>query len=202
MRVLVSGSSGLIGGAVVEHLLAQGDQVVRFDIADGHDVLDADDYAAAARGCDAIVHAAGGQRPDASDPGQRFITHNVTGNWNMLEAARDAGIGRVITFSSVTRRGVPDYLPIDDDDPIRSPTAYGMAKRLVEEMRRCYTVTKGIATVCFQPPAVCCPARRANSRRRARPILRRSGRPIGSTGRGSTCAMWRAPCTRRCDAPS
>jgi UDP-glucose 4-epimerase len=60
MRVLVSGSSGLIGGAVVEHLSAQGDQVVRFDIADGHDVLDADDYAAAARGCDAIVHAAGG----------------------------------------------------------------------------------------------------------------------------------------------
>ena len=60
MRVLVSGSSGLIGGGVVEHLSAQGDQVVRFDIADGHDVLDADNYAAAARGCDAIVHAAGG----------------------------------------------------------------------------------------------------------------------------------------------
>ena len=66
MRVLVSGSSGLIGGAVVAHLLAQGDQVVRFDVAEGHDVLDAKDYAAAARGCDAIVHAAGGQQPDAS----------------------------------------------------------------------------------------------------------------------------------------
>ena len=167
MRVLVSGSSGLIGGGVVEHLSAQGDQVVRFDIADGHDVLDADDYAAAARGCDAIVHAAGGQRPDASDSGQRFITHNVTGNWNMLEAARDAGIGRVVTFSSVNALGVfrgeavPDYLPIDDDHPIRPPTAYGMAKRLVEELCRCYTVTKGIATVCFRPPAVCGPARRA-----------------------------------------
>src|SRR6478735_3598534 len=132
MRVLGSGSSGLIGGAVVEQLSAHGDQVVRFDVADGHDVLDAEYYAAAARGCDAIVHAVGGHRPDASDSGQRFITHNVTGNWNMLEAARDAGIGRVITFSSVTRRGVPDYLPIGDDDPIRPPTAYGMAKRLVE----------------------------------------------------------------------
>jgi UDP-glucose 4-epimerase len=167
MRVLVSGSSGLIGGAVVEHLVAHGDQVVRFDVAEGHDVLDVDDYAAAARGCDAIVHAAGGQQPDASDCGQRFITHNVTGNWNMLEAARDAGIERVVTFSSVNAFGVfrgeavPDYLPIDDGHPIRPPTAYGMAKRLIEEQCRCYTVTKGVATVCFRPPAVCGETRRA-----------------------------------------
>jgi nucleoside-diphosphate-sugar epimerase len=168
MRVLVSGSSGLIGRAVVEHLSAQGDQVVSFDVAEGHDVLDAEDYAAAAQGCDAIVHAAGGQKPDASDSGQRFITHNVTGNWNMLEAAHKAGIQRVVTFSSVNAIGVfrgeaaPDYLPIDDDHPIRPPTAYGMAKRLIEELCRCCTATRGIATVCFRPPAVCGPARHAS----------------------------------------
>jgi nucleoside-diphosphate-sugar epimerase len=167
MRVLVSGSSGLIGGAVVERLSAEGDEVVSFDIADGHDVLDADAYATAAEGCDAIVHAAGGSRPGVSDPGERFITHNVTGNWNMLEAARRAGIQRVVTFSSVNAIGVfrgeapPDYLPIDDDHPIRPPTAYGMAKRLIEELCRCYTATKQIATTCFRPPAVCGPARRA-----------------------------------------
>ena len=110
-----------------------------FDLTwpEGHDVLDTEDYAAAARGCDAIVHAAGGQRPDAADSGQRFITHNVTGNWNMLEAAHNASIGRVVTFSSVNAIGVfrgeaaPDYLPIDDDHQIRPPTAYGMAKRLI-----------------------------------------------------------------------
>jgi UDP-glucose 4-epimerase len=167
MRVLVSGSSGLIGGAVVERLSAEGDEVVRFDITDGHDILAAGDYAAAASGCDAIVHAAAGQRPDGTDPGERYITHNVTGNWNMLEAARKAGIRRVVTFSSVNAIGVfrgeavPDYLPIDDDHPIRPPTAYGLAKRLIEELCHCYTATKGIATVCFRPPAVYGPARRA-----------------------------------------
>jgi UDP-glucose 4-epimerase len=167
MRVLVSGSSGLIGNAVVQRLTAEGDETVHFDIADGHDVLDAEAYAAAVRGCDAIVHAAGGSRPDAADLGERFITHNVTGNWNMLEAARKAGITRVVTFSSVNAIGVfrgeaaPDYLPIDDDHWIRPPTAYGMAKRLIEELCRCYTATKGIATVCFRPPAVYGPARRA-----------------------------------------
>jgi UDP-glucose 4-epimerase len=170
MRVLVSGSSGLVGGAVVECLSAEGDEVVRFDIAEGHDVLNAEDYAAAARDCDAIVHPAGGRRPGATNPGERFITHNVTGNWNMLEAARKAGIRRVVTFSSVNAigvfrgEGVPDYLPIDDDHPIRPPTAYGMAKRLIEEMCRCYTATQGVATVCLRPPAVCGPARRARFR--------------------------------------
>jgi nucleoside-diphosphate-sugar epimerase len=91
----------------------------------------------------------------------------VKSSWNMLEAAHNAGIGRVVTFSSVNAIGVfrgeasPDYLPIDDDHPIRPPTAYGMAKRLVEELCRCYTATKGIVTVCFRPPAVCDAARRA-----------------------------------------
>jgi nucleoside-diphosphate-sugar epimerase len=174
MRVLVSGSSGLIGGAVVQRLAAEGDTVVRFDIADGHDVLNAADYATMARGCDAIVHAAGGHRPDATDPGERFITHNVTGNWNMLEAARQAGIRRVVTFSSVNALGVfrgeapPDYLPIDDDHPIRPPTARQDA---------------------------------LNTSRRARLIPRQNGRRIGSTAPGSTCAMSRVRCSRRCDNP-
>ncbi|HEX3349941.1 MAG TPA: NAD(P)-dependent oxidoreductase [Acetobacteraceae bacterium] len=167
MRVLVSGSSGLIGRAVVERLSAEGDDVVPFDIAQGCDVLDAEGFAAAARSCDAIVHAAGGHRADAAGSGGRYITPNVTGNWNMLEAARQAGIRRAVTFSSVNAIGIfrgearPDYFPIDDDHPIRPPTAYGVAKRLIEEMCRCYTATTGISTVCFRPPAVCGAARRA-----------------------------------------
>ncbi len=166
MRVLVTGSSGLIGGAVVARLLAEGCGVIPFDIDGGHDILDAAGVAAAAVGCDAIVKAAGGHRPGA-EPGLGFITHNVTGNWNVLSAAQKAGIRRVVTFSSVNAlgvfrgEGVPDYLPIDDDHPLRPPTAYGMAKRLVEELCRCFTVSTGIATICLRPPAVLGPARHA-----------------------------------------
>jgi nucleoside-diphosphate-sugar epimerase len=166
MRVLVTGSGGLIGGAVVKRLLGEGDDVVRFDIADGHDVLDAAGVARATAGCEAIVHAVGAWRPNV-EPGQGVITHNVTGNWNVLAAAQQAGIRRVVTFSSVNALGVfrgegkPDYLPIDDDHPIRPPTAYGMAKRLVEELCRCFTATTGISTVCFRPPAVLGPERHA-----------------------------------------
>jgi UDP-glucose 4-epimerase len=166
MRVLVTGSRGLIGSAVVERLLAEGCDVVGFDIADGHDILDASGLAAAADHCDAIVHAAGGSGGGA-DACARFITHNVTGNWNALAAAQHAGARRVVTFSSVNAlgifrgEGVPDYLPIDDDHPTRPPTAYGIAKRLVEELSRCFTLSTGIATICLRPPAVPGPARHA-----------------------------------------
>ncbi len=167
MRVLVTGSSGLIGGAVVQRLRAEGDDVVGFDIAGGHDVLDAPGVAAAASGCDAIVHAAGGHAESEQDPGARYVSHNVTGNWNILAAARQAGISRVVTFSSVNALGIfsgdgiPDYLPIDDEHPARPVTAYGISKRLVEELCRCFTRSTGIATICLRPPAVLGPARRA-----------------------------------------
>ena len=166
MRVLVTGSRGLIGGAVVERLQAEGCDVVAFDIADGHDIMDPSAFAAAAHGCDAIVHAAGGHG-GGTDPGASFITHNVTGNWNALAAAQQAGARRVVTFSSVNALGIfrgegkPDYFPIDDDHPIRPPTPYGIGKRLIEELCRCFSVTTGITTICLRPPAVLGPARHA-----------------------------------------
>ena len=106
MRVLVTGSSGLIGSAVVERLQAEGDDVVSFDIADGRDILDPAAVAAAAVGCEAIVHAAGG-RGASEDPGASFITHNVTGNWNILAAAQQAGSRRVVSKPARSRNATP-----------------------------------------------------------------------------------------------
>jgi nucleoside-diphosphate-sugar epimerase len=164
-KALVLGSDGLVGAAVVARLKAEGHEIVPFDISGNHDVLDADDVTNAAKGCTAIVNAAGGHRPTATDPGTRFITANVTGNYNVLDAARTHGIDRVVTFSSVNALGCfrgeapPAYFPIDDDHPIRPPTAYGQAKRLIEELCRCFTETTGISTVVFRPPAILGPAR-------------------------------------------
>lgn len=166
MKVLVLGSEGLVGAAVVARLRAEAMDVVPFDISAGQDVLDPAAVRAAAAGCEAIVNAAGGSIPGV-EPGRGTLTLNVTGNWNVLEAARAVGARRVVTFSSVNALGVfrgeakPDYLPIDDDHPIRPPTAYGQAKRLVEELCRCFTETTGIATIVFRPPAIIGPARHA-----------------------------------------
>jgi nucleoside-diphosphate-sugar epimerase len=166
MKVLVTGNRGLIGSATSLLLQSEGYEVAGFDIADGHAVLDAKSVAAAAQGCTAIVHAAGGHG-GSEDPGEKFITHGVTGNYNILAAAQGAGIKRVVLFSSVNAMGIfsgngtPDYFPIDDDHPLRPTTPYGLSKRLIEEMARCFTLSTGIATICLRPPAVLGPARHA-----------------------------------------
>ena len=166
MQILVTGHQGLIGRAVVSRLLAEGDGVVGFDAADGQDIRDAAAVAHAAAGCDAIVHlAALLGRPE--DSAADIMTVNVTGTWNVLAAARAAGIRRVVSFSSVNALGIfsgngtPDYLPIDDAHRPRATTAYGISKRLGEEMCRCFTRDTGISTICIRPPWVCDDARKA-----------------------------------------
>ena len=166
MKVLVTGDKGLIGRAVTTRLLAEGDGVVGFDRADGHDILDAASLARAAEGCDAVVHTAAllGRPNDRPDD---IMTVNVTGTWNALAAARASGAKRVVAFSSVNALGIfsgngtPDYLPIDDDHPARATTAYGISKRLGEEMCRCFTLDTGIPTICLRPPWVSDDARKA-----------------------------------------
>lgn len=166
MRVLVIGSSGLVGAAAAKRLRAEGHEVVPYDIDQGQDILDPEALAAAAQGCDALINASGA-RSGGAIPGHQTVTHTVTGNFNVLDAARKAGASRVVTFSSVNAIGVfrgeakPDYLPIDDAHPIRPPTAYGQAKRMIEELCRTFTATTGIATIVFRPPAIVGPERHA-----------------------------------------
>ena len=170
MRILVTGCKGLIGRAVVHRLEAGGDgvagcEVIGFDREDGDDILDVAALTRAAAGCDGIVHlAALLGRPGESQAD--IVTVNVTGTWNVLAAAQAAGVKRVVSFSSgnalgiFSGNGAPDYLPIDDTHPPRATTAYGMSKRLGEELCRCFTLATGISTICIRPPWVCDAARK------------------------------------------
>ena len=120
-RVLVTGSDGKIGSVVARTLLAAGFEVVPFDAALGDDVRDADALRAKGRGCDAVAHLAA-IAGDSEAPEDVMHT-NVLGTWNVLVAARETGMRRVVSFSSVNALGVflghrpPDYLPIDSHHP-------------------------------------------------------------------------------------
>jgi nucleoside-diphosphate-sugar epimerase len=167
MRILVTGDKGLIGRAVASRLREAGDSVIGFDRADGHDIIDPAALSRAAEGCDSIVHAAAllGRKDDLPND---IMAVNVTGTWNALAAAKIVGAQRVVAFSSVnvlgifSGNGTPDYLPIDDDHPVRATTAYGISKRLGEEMCRCFTLDTGIATICLRPPWVTDDTRKAS----------------------------------------
>ena len=140
-RVLVTGSSGQVGGAVAELLEQAGRSVEWFDLVDGQDLRDAAAVRAAAAGCDAIVHAGAIAHDNSGTPDEIMAT-NVLGTWHVLAAAEAHGVGRVVYFSSgqvfgfADGEGTPDYLPVDDDHPLRAarPCAVGC---LTARLGRC-----------------------------------------------------------------
>ncbi len=113
MKVLVTGASSLIGIGVVRTLADRGDDVVCFQrraveggvVADGGsieqrlgDVRDLEALTSAASGCDAVIHLAA--RVGVVGSWEDYRSVNVDGTSNMVEAARDAGIDRVVHVSS------------------------------------------------------------------------------------------------------
>jgi len=165
MKVLITGSRGKVGRTLSPMAAQEGFTVTGFDreaappvdweyIAG--DITDLYQVRRAVQGCDAIAHLAAipNDRHGASDV---VYQTNMLGTWNVLQAAAEAGIKKVVFFSSVNSLGIwghqrrPDYLPIDDNHPSYAHTTYGMTKWLGEEMCAAFTRSHGISTYCLRP---------------------------------------------------
>jgi nucleoside-diphosphate-sugar epimerase len=148
MTVAVTGSSGLLGAAIVAELLGAGCQVRRLDLADDGSgsttIVDLRDPAAAQgvlEGCRAVVHAAGIPRPQGWPPAELFATNNMI-NFNVSAAAVDARVPVVVYISSVSVLGYPFFvqpirpssLPVDERQPPAPQDAYALSKYLGEEI--------------------------------------------------------------------
>jgi UDP-glucose 4-epimerase len=112
MRVLVTGSSGHLGEALMRVLGAAGDEVVGLDALESPytavvgSIVDRACVRAAVAGVDAIVHAATLHKPHVgSHRRQDFVDVNVTGTLNLLEEAVAAGVGRFVFTSSTSAFG-------------------------------------------------------------------------------------------------
>lgn len=153
-RVVVTGGSGKLGRAVVRELAEHGWDVVNLDRVPSADPIvpftriDLTDYGqvvealtgvdARYTGVDAVVHLAAVPGPGIAANASTFH-NNVTSTYNVLSAARHAGIRNVVWASSETLLGLPfdtapPYLPVDEEYPARPETAYSLAKLLDEQM--------------------------------------------------------------------
>jgi nucleoside-diphosphate-sugar epimerase len=143
-RVLVTGGAGFTGINLIRFLLDQGVEVrsidlAEFDYADCRDriehvVGDIRDRAAmdrAVAGCDLVIHGAMAL-PLYSDQG--IMTTGIDGTRTVLQAARDAGVPRVVHISSTAVYGVPDHHPLVEDDPMIGVGPYGHAKIEAEKV--------------------------------------------------------------------
>ncbi len=143
--VLVTGGSGYFGSLLAATALAQGNAVRIFDLnPPGADLADAEYVAgdvrdraqvrAACEGVDVVFHNVA-QVPLARDRAL-FESVNVGGTANVLVAARDARVSKVVATSSSAIFGIPEHNPVNENTPPQPLEAYGRAKLAAELLCR------------------------------------------------------------------
>jgi GDP-4-dehydro-6-deoxy-D-mannose reductase len=134
MRALVTGAGGFVGRHLVAHLRAAGDEVVTTDpAAGGADITDAAaigiEIARAAP--EVVYHLAGWADVGGSwaRPVEAFRA-NAEGTLNVLTAAQETGVGRVVAVSSADVYGQagPDEMPLTEESPLRPSSPYAASK--------------------------------------------------------------------------
>ncbi|WP_413798628.1 NAD-dependent epimerase/dehydratase family protein [Streptomyces iranensis] len=166
--VLLTGAAGGMGTLMRELLPSYGYQLRLLDQlpiegepdAITADLSDRDALREAVRGVDAIIHLAG---ISLEAPFEKILRANIEGTYNMYEAAREAGIRRIVFASSNHAVGFTPHPVGDDpliplDTPRRPDTYYGLSKAFGEDLASFYWDKHGIETVairigsCFPEP--------------------------------------------------
>jgi len=148
MRILVTGSSGHLGEALVRVLTDEGHEVVGLDIAEAPTTAEVGSIADRAlvrrclEGADAVVHAATLHKPHVgSHSRQEFVDTNVTGTLSLLEEAVAAGVGRFLYTSTTSAfgraltppAGAPAAWITEDVAPVPR-NVYGVTKTAAENL--------------------------------------------------------------------
>ena len=156
MRIAVTGSSGRIGCYVAQEIDNAGHQVVGLDVqhdtqAKGGqllvDLTDAGQVYGALAGCEAVVHMGAWANPGVV-PDTRTYADNTTGTFNLLQAAADLGIRRVVSASSNQVYGFfeapPLYAPVDQEHSCRPVNCYALSKTAGEQAAEYFSRHNGL----------------------------------------------------------
>ena len=163
-RILVTGGAGYVGSVSAEAFLAAGhDVVVLDDLTTGHRAAvppAANLHVGTYADTDALIHVLDAERIEAilhcaarslvgesiRDP-SKYYRDNVAGGIALLEAARAAGVGRIVFSSTAAVYGIPDATPIPEDAPLRPINPYGETKRAFEGALGWYGRAYGVRSV-------------------------------------------------------
>ncbi len=160
-KVVVTGSSGRAGRAVVSDLLEHGFEVLGVDRvkpaeASGAPTLQADltnlgETLEALLSADAVVHLANIPAPELYAPGRTFA-ENMVMNYNVFSAAKDLGLKRVVWASSETTLGLPfdtppRYAPVDEAHYPVPESSYALSKVASETIAEQFARWSGVPFV-------------------------------------------------------
>lgn len=173
-KILVTGADGFIGSHLTEALMAKGYDVRAFvlynsfnswgwldhapkvvrdklDVFSG-DIRDPHGVKAAMKGCDAVLHlAALIAIPYSYHSPDTYVDTNVKGTLNILQAARELGISRVIHTSTSEVYGTARFVPITEEHPLQGQSPYSATKIGADQLAYSFYASFGLPVVIARP---------------------------------------------------
>lgn len=166
MKILVCGGAGYIGAHMVRFLLNIGHEAVALDnLSTGHraavpavtlelaDILELDTLKAvfARYRFDGVIHLCARSLVGESvlQP-YAYYENNVAGTLNLLEAMREAGVGRIVFSSTAAVFGNPETPSINEAHPTRPINPYGASKLMVERVLADAATAYGLRSVALR----------------------------------------------------
>ena len=173
-KILITGADGFIGSHLTEALVRQGYKVRAFvlynsfgswgwldrcapdvkgqfevfagDIRDPHGVKEA------MKGCDAVLHlAALIAIPYSYHSPDTYVDTNVKGTLNVLQAARELGIKKVVHTSTSEVYGTARFVPITEEHPLQGQSPYSATKIAADQMAYSFYASFGLPVVIARP---------------------------------------------------
>lgn len=173
-KVLVTGADGFIGSHLVEALVRMGinvrafviynsfsswgwldhcalDVKGRFEVFSG-DIRDSYGVKEAMRGCDAVLHlAALIAIPYSYHSPDTYVDTNVKGTLNVLQAARELGVRRVVHTSTSEVYGTARYVPISEKHPLQGQSPYSATKIAADQLAYSFYASFSLPVVIARP---------------------------------------------------
>ena len=190
MKVAVTGGNGQLGRHVVAALEPDYEVTVLDKTGEGErqplgpvDLLDLNKVKKALTGHEAVIHLGGLDAAIDATPEQFFHT-NTMATWNVMHAGCEIEVqtfslcssSSAYGFSREGQRAAPDYLPIDESHRLRASDAYGLSKRMVEEIGHGFAEREDVSVSILRPCYI------AFDHLLARMVRCKLGRPEPETG--------------------
>jgi len=149
MRIAVTGSKGFVGKHLLKNLDKSGHEIVEVDLTLGCDITSWESISSVTD-FDILVHlAAKSYVPEAFSNPAEYYRANVIGTLNALELCRLHN-ARMIFVSSYVY-GTPEYLPIDENHPLKAFNPYAQSKIIGEDLCRAYFRDFDVPACIFRP---------------------------------------------------
>jgi NAD dependent epimerase/dehydratase len=173
-KILVTGADGFIGSHLTEALVRRGFDVRAFvlynsfnswgwldhspdrirkslDVFAG-DIRDPHGVRTAMKGCDAVLHlAALIAIPYSYHSPDTYVDTNVKGTLNVLQAARELDVARVVHTSTSEVYGTAKFVPITEEHPLQGQSPYSASKIAADQMAYSFFASFGLPVVIARP---------------------------------------------------